>query len=403
LPPAALAGPRPPERRKDAMRLSLILLVQVFNHTCFRGSKVLMTLFALELGATPVTAGILFSMYSLLPTFLSVFVGRLSDRIGYRAPMLFGTGGMLAGMLVPWFVPGLTALFFSATIVGTSYIFYTVSVQSLVGSLGGGLARTRNYSLYTLCVGFTALFGPVIAGFSIEHLGGAATYLVMAALTVVPIATLVLGARQFPNAVRAASAGAKHGAFDLLRNPGLRRILLVAGLVETGNELGNFLIPVYGSHVGLPPSQIGLVMGALAGALLLVRALMPALVARAGEARVLAGSLAVAAGACILFPFAETFAPLAAVAFLMGLGIGGGAPLSMMLVYNRSPEGRCGEAMGLRQTVNKGTEVAVPVVFGSVSTAFGMLPVFWLVGIMLGFGALLMRREAGRAEDPITT
>jgi MFS family permease len=78
----------------------------------------------------------------------------------------------------------------------------------------------------------------------------------------------------------------------------------------------------------------------------------------------------------------------------MGLGLGCGAPLSLVLAYNRAPSGRSGEAMGLRQTVNKGTEVLVPIIFGTLSTALGMLPVFWLDAVMLGVGGWLMHREA---------
>ena len=92
------------------MKLNQLLLMQLFNHTCFRGSKVLLTLFALKLGASPVMAGLAFAMYSLLPTFLSVFAGRLTDRIGYRLPMLVGSAGLFAGMLLPFFWPTLPML-----------------------------------------------------------------------------------------------------------------------------------------------------------------------------------------------------------------------------------------------------------------------------------------------------
>ena len=108
----------------------------------------------------------------------------------------------------------------------------------------------------------------------------------------------------------------------------------------------------------------------------------------------------VAAFTCLAFPLVENFAPLLGVAFVMGLGLGCGAPLSLVLSYNRAPTGRTGEAMGLRQTVNKGTEVLVPIVFGTLSTALGMLPVFWLDAAMLGVGSWLMRRETGAEEKP---
>ena len=79
---------------------------------------------------------------------------------------------------------------------------------------------------------------------------------------------------------------------------------------------------------------------------------------------------------------------------VLGTGLGCGSPLSMMLAYNRAPPGRSGEAMGLRQMVNKGTEILVPFVFGSLSTAFGMVPVFWLDAGLLAIAAALMRKDA---------
>ena len=73
------------------------------------------------------------------------------------------------------------------------------------------------------------------------------------------------------------------------------------------------------------------------------------------------------------------------------MGLGTGSPLSMMLIYNQAPSGRAGEAMGLRQTVNKLSEALGPAVFGTVGTALGMVPVFWGSALLLGAGALALR------------
>lgn len=50
--------------------------------------------------------------------------------------------------------------------------------------------------------------------------------------------------------------------------------------------------------------------------------------------------------------------------------------------------------MGLRQMFNKAIEVLVPLMFGSLSTALGMLPVFWLDALTLAAAGWLMRRDA---------
>jgi len=141
-------------------------------------------------------------------------------------------------------------------------------------------------------------------------------------------------------------------------------------------------------------------MGAFALALMGVRTVMPALVRHSSEERVFSLSMFVAAVACIGLPFASSLVPLLVMSFALGLGAGCGAPLSMVLSYNRSPEGRTGEAMGLRQTVNKTMEASMPLVLGFLSTALGFMPVYWIGALVLACGGWLMASDA--RHKPVT-
>ncbi|RPJ44632.1 MAG: MFS transporter [Betaproteobacteria bacterium] len=374
-----------------------IVLLSVLTHTAYKGSKVLMSLTALEMGANEFFVGMLFSTYALFPLLLSVYAGKISDRVGFRKPMLFGTVGLLAGLALPFLVPRLETLYVAAGLIGFCYIFYTVAVQHLIGAMAGGLDRTRNYSWFSLGIGITALLGPTSAGFLIDAVGHRATFAVMAAMPVVPLLLLGLWTGWLPKTSHlpsgnAAKAGQRVG--DLVRNRPLRRALITAGIIETGLELYNLLLPIYGHSIGLSASAIGMILGAFGLALLVVRAVMPHLVKRSSEERVLAASLLLATAVCVVFPFVKSFVALLAISFVLGMGLGCGSPLSMMLAYNRAPAGRSGEAMGLRQMVNKGTEVLVPFVFGTLSTAFGMVPVFWLDAVLLAIAAALMGKDA---------
>ena len=268
-------------------------------------------------------------------------------------------------------------------------------MQPLIGSFGEGAARTRDYSRFSVMVGLTALIGPTTAGFSIDGIGHRSTYLLLAGIPAVPILMLLFLSAYLPRSKHhAAPPPAGRRVTDLLGAPPLRRVLIAAGIMETGSEVVNFLLPIYAHSIGLSASRIGIMLGAYGLALLLVRAVMPALARRSGEERVFGASLFVAGAALVLFPFASAFPLLLAMSFVLGAGLGCGAPLSLVLVYNRAPEGRSGEAMGLRQTVNKTTEVIVPLLFGSLSTAFGMVPVFWLDALLLAGGGWLMWGDA---------
>ena len=73
------------------------------------------------------------------------------------------------------------------------------------------------------------------------------------------------------------------------------------------------------------------------------------------------------------------------------------SPLTIILTYNYAPPGRSGEALGMRLTVNKLTQIAVPLVFGAMGSAYGLFPVFWANGAFLlagGFISLAERKFA---------
>ena len=374
-----------------------IVLLSILTHTAYKGSKVLMSLSALELGANEFFVGMLFSTYALFPLLLSVYAGKISDRVGFRAPMLFGVVGLFIGLALPFVVFRLETLYIAAALIGFCYIFYTVAVQHLIGAMAEGMDRTRNYSWFSLGIGMTALLGPTSAGFLIDAVGHRATFVVLAAMPVLPVLLLSLWAGFLPKTAHAPVSKADkagHRVGDLVRNQPLRRALITAGIIETGLELYNLLLPIYGHRIGLSASEIGLILGAFGLALLVVRALMPHLIKRSSEERVLAGSLLLATGVCVVFPFVTGFFALLVISFVLGMGLGCGSPLSMMLAYNRAPAGRSGEAMGLRQMVNKGTEILVPFVFGSLSAAFGMVPVFWFDAMLLAVAARLMGKDA---------
>ncbi|HEX6007952.1 MAG TPA: MFS transporter, partial [Burkholderiales bacterium] len=162
------------------MWIYVVFLIVLCNMTVFRGSKVLVSLFAIELGAPQFYIGVLIALYSLFPMMLALYAGKLSDRLGVRYPMIAGSSGLALGLSLPYFAPGLPALYASAAMIGASHVFYNVSVQNLVGALSGTAERTRNFTNYGLVMAAGGFLGPLIAGFSIDHFGHAAGYLVLA-------------------------------------------------------------------------------------------------------------------------------------------------------------------------------------------------------------------------------
>ena len=375
------------------MSIGTVLLIVLCNMSSFRASKVLVTLFGIELGASKLTIGVVIAMYSLLPALLAMYAGRLSDRLGVRLPMLAGSLGVAAGLLLPWLAPALPALYASAALIGASHMFYNVSAQNLIGSLGSAEDRTKNFSNYALAMAVGSFLGPLAAGFAIDSVGHATSYLYAAALPLVPVAIMAT--------VRNVGRGPRVKTEDeqavlapsLLAIPMLRRTLIASAVAVTAQDLFQFYMPIYGHSVGLSASAIGFVLAMSGVAAFVIRIGLPAWVKRWGPDRVFNGSLLVSAATFLLFPFSTSAFALAAIALVLGFGLGCAQPVTLMLIFSRAPEGRSGEALGMRVTINQLTHIAVPVVFGSIGSAFGVGPVFWTNALILAGGAMLNREK----------
>src|SRR5690348_6316266 len=121
-----------------------VLLIVVLNMTSFRASKMLVSLFAIELHASQFMIGVLIALYSLLPVLLALHAGKVADRFGVRWPMIIGSSGFAAVLLIPFLFPVLASLYVSAMLIGVFHMMYNVAVQKLVGMLGRAEDRARN-------------------------------------------------------------------------------------------------------------------------------------------------------------------------------------------------------------------------------------------------------------------
>ena len=367
-----------------------------------RGAKMVVSLSALSMGATPLHVGILQALFAIFPLLLAVYAGKVSDRIGVTRPIVGGSAMMATGLAAPFAVPGVPGLMACATLVGLGHIFFHVSIHNLIGAFGEGEARTRNFATFSLGASISAFIGPSLSGFSIDGLGYPATFAMLAVISLLPAGIILAYPRVVPP--RAPRSAEEHSgsSMELLRSPGLRRTLLMSGVTLTGIELFTFYFPVYGRSIGLSASVIGLVMASYAVAAFIVRLGMHRAAKRVGELGVLTASLFVAGATYLLVPFVDKAPLLALMAFMLGLGLGCAQPLTILLTYNHAPAGRSGEALGMRLTVNKLTQIAVPLVFGGLGSAAGLLAVFWANGAFLlagGFVSLAERRIASR-RDP---
>jgi len=373
------------------MAIVLVLLLSSAVFVSLKGSRVLVTLFAVDLGASPLQISLLFALHGLFPLLLAVSAGRIADRFDNRVLMYCGLSGYAVSLSLPYFFPALTTMYFSVALGGLTSMLFVLATQNLVGVLSSAATRTRNFSYYSLGESVAAVAGPVFVGWGVDTLRHPLTFLCLAAFCAVWIVVLHARRRAIPDAVRAGPAAAAGDRKGLLALPALRAALLTNSVIMMGLDLFNLYMPVYGRSLGFSATTIGMVVGAFGVAAFITRLAIPPITARYGERRMVAWALVISAIAYASFPLMHTPLPLAASAFLLGLGLGCGQPLSMILAFNAAPPGRSAEAIAMRLAVSYGAHVVIPPVFGALGTALGLAPVFWTCAMLLGGGSYLNR------------
>ncbi len=371
------------------MAIALTLWLDFFNFVAAGAGRVLFTLFALHIGASASEVGLLGGLLFVFPLLLSWPVGAMADRLGARGLLAFASVSGAVSLLLPYFFHTLTVLYVAAALNGLAQAFFHVTLQNNIGSLSKPEQRARNFTNFSLIGALTNFVGPLIAGFSIDHWGHAVACLIAASFSVTALVlVLVWGGIFPPGKPAAAHAAAPQG---VLLDRGVWHMLILSALIQLGYDLFQFYVPVYGHSIGLSASAIGAVLGAVAVAAIIVRLYLPRMIKRVPGETLLGWVFWSGVAGFAMVPFAGSALTLGAISFIFGLGMGIGIPLTVILMYASSPEGRSAQTLGLRLTGNNFVRVAGPVVFGAVGTALGLSAVFWIVAAIMAAGGVMSR------------
>jgi MFS family permease len=371
-----------------------LILVSLTAHTALAGSRITTSLYALSLHASEFTIGTLIALFSLFPMLLAVPAGRLVDRIGIIRPMLAGCVAMTIGCALPSFIPGLPVLYLATMLIGTGFMVIQVAAQHTVGAISASEQRASNFSSLALGFSISGFFGPVLAGFVIDHARHSAAYVVFCSFPLLALALTALGRLRQIAVCTHAEALSSHRAVDLLRDSEMRRIYFIGTLLSSAWDLFTFVLPLHGAHLGFSASTIGLILGCFSAATFMVRLAMPWIARRHSEWQVLTGALLLAVICYALFPMMVQPLTLTAVAATLGLAVGSSQPNMLALLHVSAPPGRSAEAVGMRITIGNACQVVLPLAFGGAGAALGLSAVFWGMSAMIGAGVPLAWRKA---------
>ncbi|MEP7282165.1 MAG: MFS transporter [Rubrivivax sp.] len=393
---AAPADPAPASGRPPLARLLLALIVgQTGLHAAMTGLRMAAPLDALALGASTWRVGVLMGLFAAAGVALALAAGRMADRYGYHRPLRLAVALACGGLL----------LAAASTLAGGGWRFALLALAAILAGAGanlglivvqrtGGLLarsaveRVRIFSWLGIAPSFASVVGPVTAGVLIDEAGFGVAYL---ALLVLPLASL-WSARGVPPQPLPARPAERRPAWELLRLPGMKRLLLINWLLSMGWDVHSFAVPILGHGLGFSATTIGLVLGSFTLAVTGVRVLIPLLAERLRETTVLRGAMLGAAAVFALYPFAGTPLSMAACALALGVLLGSVQPMMLSLLHHVTPDDRHGEALAVRSMTINAASAVMPLLFGAAGAAVGAAALFWVVGAAIGAGSTVVRR-----------
>ncbi len=150
-------------------------------------------------------------------------------------------------------------------------------------------------------------------------------------------------------------------------------------------------MPVYAHGLGLSATVIGFILSSQAAASFLTRALLPRSIRWLKEDGVLLLAFSLGGASLALIPLFQWPLMLCLLSFSFGLGMGAGQPIITILTFLNSPPGRSGEGVGLKVTANHVTNMVSPMIFGTIGTVAGLLPMFWANALLMAAGAWMSK------------
>ena len=363
-------------------------------------TRVATTYRAVAIGLDPNLAGALAAAFAILPLFLVVWFGRMTDRHGVKPATLLGAAIILLAVVLLWLVPSsLTSLFIGIAVLGVGQTMHYSGLQMVVPLVSSRTYRDAILGNYLLATSLGDALAPLVIGIGgRDHPADIAAqlYLVAACSAVsLCIVALLLCLRLKRHDLRGLVLPP---ITAIIRTPGMLALLAAGSICATAQDLMITYVPVLGLERGIAPGMVGIMLTTISLSSVASRAAYGTLSRRFGRSRLAMGAALVAALGLVTLalPLPQPLALAGLPLIGFGLGSAGTATLAMLLFI--APRGARGTAMSMRQMGNRIGLFALPFCIGGVALVTGSIGTFGVLAAVVAGASLLTRAGEKRAK-----
>lgn len=339
--------------------------------------RISVTYEALGQGMGAQVIGLLAAVFSVLPVFLSVPIGRFNDRGAAAWAAVLGTLAVLAGCLVLWLLPAtLPSLLVATAVLGIGQTLCVSSMQLIAMIASSRAHRDSILGNYMVAMSLGQAIGPLFVGLT------AWIYPVAATAALCSLAAALILVRVVPGR-KTDRAAERIPLSRIAATRGLPWIILTGSICVTALDLLLAFMPVLGEARGLAPATVGLLLSLRAVASMLSRLMFGPAVRRFGRMRLTLGCVVLSGAGLLMLALPLPTAVLGVALFVTGFGLGITLTSTIALTMQIAPAGARGTALSLRLTANRLAQFGVPLLAGLIVAPLGAGGIFALTGAIL--------------------
>jgi MFS family permease len=346
-------------------------------------------LFAAHLGATPQEIGWIVIASTIPGILISFPAGAISDFFGKRrviitALVVFATAPFLYLLVTEsWQLMAVRFYHGFATA-----IFNTVATAALAAQYPQRRAAVLStYSSVTI-VGRS--IAPFLGGFLISIANFQSVYWACAVSGVIALA---VGLMLPPEPRRVQTTVRFPHFFAALRDVLSSRAIVLTSIVEAAQFLVfgavEAFLTLYAAMVGIPPWQIGIILGAQLLSVIVVKPVMGNLSDRLGRRAVIFPGLALGVISVALVPLTDNVFALSTLSVLYGAAFATVTSSTTALVADATKNGQFGASVGVLRTIMDVGQTIGPVLAGFLIAAWGYGVAFPVLAMVIAASAVL--------------
>jgi MFS family permease len=379
-----------------SLLLSVYLPSSMMSY-CQSSLLLVIPLYALDLGASPGLTALIFSLRGLGNMVADLPAGYITIRLGPKITMLLGLALMSAAASVGMLINSSLHLGLFSFVAGSAMALWLLARLTLIGDNIPNDHRGKALSSLGGIQRMAGLFGPVSTGFIALAYGFSTVLMVIAIISGCALILLFFTLEKTKPNKQAANANTNNEPSStdlkklkllLLDHQGIFKTAGLAVLLLTVVRSARLLlIPLWGAHIALDPSAIGLVVS-FAG--LIDTCMFPLagyLMDRFGRKYAAVPCLLLLSCSLLLMPLSQTALQLSLIAVLAGLGNGLGSGVTMTLGTDLAPPTERAPFLSVWRLLNDTGSFSGPVLIGLITAATTLAGAF-VTSALLGLTGL---------------